>query len=152
MQGDVYVAFAIEIFANKIVGGRASKSQQTQFVLDALEQAHYDRQPLDNLIQQSESGSQYLSIKYTERSADAGLEPSTGTGVYSYGNALAETMIGLFKADVIYRGGPWNSDGAVDWETLRWVDWFTNRRPLTPIGYITLTEAEQCPCRHEHIR
>lgn len=151
-QADVYVALAIKIFTKKIVGKRAPKSQQTQFVLEALEQVRYDRQPPDNLIHQSESGSQYLSIKRTKRPADAGLEPGVGTDGCSYDNALAETMIGLFKANVIHRGGPRNSAGAVVWETLTWVDWFTNRRPLVPIGYVTLTEAEQCPRRHEHIR
>ena len=122
-QGFVYVAFVIDTFANKIVGWRASRSQQTQFVLDALEQALYERRPADSLIHHSDRGSQYLSIKYTER--------------------LAETMIGLFKAEVIHRLGPWKSADAVEWETLKWVDWFNNRRLLEPIGYITPTEAEE---------
>jgi len=142
-QGFVYVAFVIDTFANKIVGWRASRSQQTQFVLDALEQALYERRPADNLIHHSDRGSQYLSIKYTERLADAGLEPSVGTVGDSYDNALAETMIGLFKAEVIHRLGPWKSADDVEWETLKWVDWFNNRRLLEPIGYITPTEAEE---------
>ena len=142
-QGFVYVAFVIDTFANKIVGWRASRSQQTQFVLDALEQALYERRPNGNLIHHSDRGSQYLSIKYTERLADAGLEPSVGTVGDSYDNALAETMIGLFKAEVIHRLGPWKSADAVEWETLKWVDWFNNRRLLEPIGYITPTEAEE---------
>ena len=142
-QGFVYVAFVIDTFANKIVGWRASKSQQTQFVLDALEQALYERRPVDSLIHHSDRGSQYVSIKYTERLADAGLEPSVGTVGDSYDNALAETMIGLFKAEVIHRLGPWKSADAVEWETLKWVDWFNSRRLLEPIGYITPAEAEE---------
>ena len=142
-QGFVYVAFVIDTFANKIVGWRASRSQQTQFVLDALEQALYERRPSDSLIHHSDRGSQYVSIKYTERLADAGLEPSVGTVGDSYDNALAETMIGLFKAEVIHKLGPWKSADAVEWETLKWVDWFNNRRLLAPIEYITPTEAEE---------
>ena len=142
-QGFVYVAFVIDTFANRIVGWRASRSQQTQFVLDALEQALYERRPSDSLIHHSDRGSQYVSIKYTERLADAGLEPSVGTVGDSYDNALAETMIGLFKAEVIHRLGPWKSADAVEWETLKWVDWFNNRRLLEPIGYITPAEAEE---------
>ena len=142
-QGFVYVAFVIDTFANKIVGWRASKSQQTQFVLDALEQALYERRPTDSLIHHSDRGSQYLSIKYTQRLAAAGLEPSVGTVGCSYDNALAETMIGLFKAEVIHKLGPWKSADAVEWETLKWVDWFNNRSLLEHIGYITPTEAEE---------
>ena len=142
-QGFVYVAFVIATFANKIVGWRASRSQQTQFVLDALEQALYERRPSDSLIHHSDRGSQYVSIKYSERLADAGLEPSVGTVGDSYDNALAETMIGLFKAEVIHRLGPWKSADAVEWETMKWVDWFNNRRLLEPIGYITPAEAEE---------
>jgi len=142
-QGFVYVAFVIDTFANKIVGWRVSRSQQTQFVLDALEQALYERRSSDSLIHHSDRGSQYVSIKYTERLADAGLEPSVGTVGDSYDNALAETMIGLFKAEVIHGLGPWKSADAVEWETLKWVDWFNTRRLLEPIGYITPAEAEE---------
>ena len=142
-QGFVYVAFVIDTFANKIVGWRASRSQQTQFVLDALEQALYERRSSDGLIHHSDRGSQYLSIKYTERLADAGLEPSVGTVGDSYDNALAETMIGLFKAEVIHRLGSWKSAEAVEWQTLKWADWFNNRRLIEPIGYITPKEAEE---------
>lgn len=142
-QGFVYVAFVIDTFANRIVGWRASKSQQTQFVLDALEQALYERRPSDSLIHHSDRGSQYVSIKYTERLKDAGLEPSVGTVGDSYDNALAETMIGLFKAEVIHRLGPWKTAESVEWETLKWVDWFNNCRLLEPIGYITPNEAEE---------
>lgn len=142
-QGFVYVAFVIDTFANKIVGWRASRSQQTQFVLDALEQALYERRSSDGLIHHSGRGSQYLSIKYTERLADAGLEPSVGTVGDSYDNALAETMISLFKAEVIHRLGSWKSAEAVEWQTLKWADWFNNRRLIEPIGYITPKEAEE---------
>jgi putative transposase len=124
----------MDTFANKIVGWRASRSQQTQFVLDALEQALYERRPSDSLIHHSDRGSQYVSIKYTERLANAGLEPSVGTVGDSYDNALAETMIGLFKAEVIHRLETWKSSDAVEWETLKSVDWFNNRRLLEPIG------------------
>ena len=111
--------------------------------MDALEQALYERRPAESLIHHSDRGSQYLSIKYTERLADAGLELSVGTLGDSYDNALAETMIGLFKAEVIHRLGLWKSADAVEWETLKWVDWFNNCRLLEPIGYITPTEAEE---------
>lgn len=113
-QGFVYVDFVIDTFANRIVGWRASRSQQTQFVLDALEQALYERRPADNLIHHSDRGSQYVSIKYTERLKDAGLEPSVGTVGDSYDNALAETMMGLFKAEVIHRLGPWKIAESVE--------------------------------------
>lgn len=111
--------------------------------MDALEQALYERRLSENLIHHSDRGSQYLSIKYTERLADAGLEPSVGTVGDSYDNALAETMIGLFKAEVIHSLGPWKSADAVEWESLKWVDWFNNCRLFEPIGYITPTEAEE---------
>ena len=137
------MAFVIDTFANKIVGWRASRSQQTQLVLDALEQALYERRPSDSLIYHSDRGSQYVSIKYTERLVDAGLAPSVSTVDDSYDGALAETMMGLFKAEVIHRLGPWNSADAIEWETLKWVDWFNARRLLEPIGYITPAEAEE---------
>ncbi len=142
-QGFVYVAFVIDIFANRIVGWRASRSQQTQFVLDALEQALYERRPADGLTHHSDRGGQYLSIRYTERLAEAGIEPSVGSVGDSCDNALAETIIGLFKAEVIHRLGPWKSAGAVEWESLKWVDWFNNRRLLGPIGNIPPAEAER---------
>lgn len=150
------MAFVIDTFANKIVGGRASRPQKTQFVLDALEQALYERRPSDSLIHHSDRhshgsrqttavqrDSQYVSIKYTERLADAGLEPSVGRVGDSYDNALVETMIGLFKAEFIHRMEPWNSADAVEWETLKWVGWFNNSRLLEPIVYITPAEAEE---------
>ncbi len=142
-QGFVYVAFVIDTFANRIVGWRASRSPQTQFVLDALEQALYERRPVgDDLIHHSDRGSQYVSIRYTERLAEAGIEPSVGSVGDSYDNALAETINGLFKAEVIHRLGPWKTADAVEWETLKWVDWFNNRRLLEPVGNIPPAEAE----------
>lgn len=142
--GKVYVAFVIDAFARRIVGWRVSRSMETQFVLDALEQALHDRRPTDDtgLIHHSDRGSQYVSIKYTERLADAGIEPSVGSVGDSYDNALAETVIGLFKTEVIHRRGPWRSLDAVELATLEWVDWFNNRRLLEPIGNVPPAEAE----------
>ena len=111
-------------------------------VLDALEQAVHQRRPGAGLVHHSDRGSQYLSIKYTERLAEAGIEPSVGSVGDSYDNALAETIDGLFKAEVIHRRGPWRSFDAVEYATLEWVDWFNNRRPLEPIGNIPPAEAE----------
>ena len=142
-QGVVYVAFVIDTFANRIVGWRASRSQQTQFVLDALEQALCERRPGKGLTHHSDRGGQYLSIRYTERLGEAGLEPSVGSVGDSYDNALAETIIGLFKTEVIHRLGPWKSTDAVEWETLKWVDWFNNPRLLGPVGNIPPAEAER---------
>ena len=142
-RGFVYVAFVIDTFANRIVGWKASTTQDTQFVLDALEQAIHARRPAEKLIHHSDRGSQYVSIKYTERLADAGLEPSVGSVGDSYDNALAETIIGLFKTEVINRLGPWKSKDQIEWETLQWVDWFNKDRLLEPLGYITPIEAEE---------
>ncbi|GHH04982.1 transposase [Pseudodonghicola xiamenensis] len=143
-SGFVYVAFVIDVFARRIVGWRVSRSMQAEFVLDALEQALHERRPVDGggLIHHSDRGSQYVSIKYTERLAEAGIEPSVGSVGDSYDNALAETVIGLFKAEVIHRRGPWRSFEAVEFATLEWVDWFNNRRLLEPIGNIPPAEAE----------
>ncbi len=142
--GFVYVAFVIDAFARRIVGWRVSRSMQAGFVLDALEQALHDRRPVqsDGLIHHSDRGVQYVSIRYTERLAEAGIEPSVGTAGDSYDNALAETIIGLFKTEVIHRRGPWRSMEAVEYATLEWVDWFNNRRLLEPIGNIPPAEAE----------
>lgn len=142
-QGFVYVAFVIDTFADRIVGWRASRSRQTQFVLDALEQAPHERRPGEGLTHHGDRGGQYLSLRYTERLAEAGLEPSVGSVGDSYDNALAETIIGLFKAEVIHRPGPWKSVAAVEWETPGWVDWFDNRRLLGPVGNIPPAEAER---------
>lgn len=142
--GFVYVAFVIDAYARRIVGWRASRTAHAGFVLDALEQALHDRRPAHRagLIHHSDRGSQYVSIKYTERLAEAGIEPSVGSVGDSYNNALAETINGLYKAEVIHRRGPWRSFEAVEFATLEWVDWFNNRRLLEPIGHIPPAEAE----------
>jgi putative transposase len=142
--GFVYVAFVIDAYARRIVGWRASRSPQAGFVLDALEQALHARRPFTRggLVHHSDRGSQYLSIKYTERLAEAGIEPSVGSVGDSYDNALAETINGLFKTEVIHRRGPWRNLDAVEFATLAWVDWFNNRRLLEPIGNIPPAEAE----------
>lgn len=143
-QGFVYVAFVIDAFARRIVGWRASRTAQAGFALDALEQALHDRQPVHSggLVHHSDRGSQYLSIKYTERLKDAGVEPSVGSVGDSYDNALAETINGLYKAEVIWRRGPWRNFETVEFATLEWVDWFNNKRLLEPIGNIPPAEAE----------
>ncbi|WP_207382332.1 IS3 family transposase [Nitrobacter sp. Nb-311A] len=143
--GFVYVAFVIDAYARRIVGWRASRSAHAGFVLDALEQALHDRRPIHRggLVHHSDRGAQYLSIKYTERLADAGIEPSVGSVGDSYDNALAETINGLYKAEVIHRRGPWRSFEAVEFATLEWVDWFNNRRLMETIGNIPPAEAEQ---------
>jgi putative transposase len=143
--GFVYVAFVIDAYARRIVGWRASRTAHASFVLDALEQALHDRRPLrgGGLIHHSDRGVQYVSIRYTERLAEAGIEPSVGSVGDSYDNALAETINGLYKAEVIHRCGPWRSFEAVEFATLEWVDWFNNRRLLEPIGNIPPAEAEE---------
>ena len=141
-QGFVHVAFVIDAFARRIVGWRVSRTAHAEFVLDALEQAVHQRQPGLGLIHHSDRGSQYLSIRYTERLAEAGIEPSVGSVGDSYDNALAESINGLFEAEVIHRRGPWRSFDAVEYATLEWVDWFNNRRLLEPIGNIPPAEAE----------
>ncbi|WP_338618288.1 IS3 family transposase [Pigmentiphaga sp. CHJ604] len=143
-QGWLYVAFVIDVFARRIVGWRVSCSMRTDFVLDALEQALYARQPdpSDALIHHSDRGSQYVSIVYTERLAEAGIEPSVGSRGDSYDNALAETINGLYKTELIHKRAPWRSREAVELATLEWVSWFNHHRLLEPIGYITPAEAE----------
>ena len=142
-SGFVYVAFVIDVYARRIVGWRASRTASAGFVLDALEQALHARRPLDGgLVHHSDRGVQYVSIKYSERLAEVGIEPSVGSVGDSYDNALAETVIGLFKTEVIHRRGPWRSFNAVEYATLEWVDWFNNRRLLEPIGNIPPAEAE----------
>ena len=144
-SGFVYVAFVIDVYARYIVGWRVSRTAHASFVLDALEQAIHDRRPAHRggLIHHSDRGSQYVSIKYTERLAEAGIEPSVGSVGDSYDNALAETINGLYKAEVIHRRGPWRSFEAVEYATLEWVDWFNHRRLLEPIGNIPPAEAEE---------
>jgi transposase InsO family protein len=142
-QGFVYVAFVVDAYARRIVGWRVSRSAHAGFVLDALEQALHERRPMGGrLVHHSDRGSQYVCIRYSERLAEAGVEPSVGSVGDSYDNALAETINGLYKAEVIHRHGPWRSAEAVEFATLTWVDWFNNRRLLEPIGYVPPAEAE----------
>ena len=143
--GFVYVAFVIDAYARRIVGWRVSRTPHASFVLDALEQALHERRPLHRggLVHHSDRGSQYVSIKYSERLAEAGIEPSVGSVGDSYDNALAETINGLYKAEVIHRRGPWRSFEAVEFATLEWVDWFNHRRLMRPIGDIPPAEAEE---------
>ena len=142
-QGWLYVAFVIDVYARRIVGWRVSSSMHTEFVLDALEQALYARQPERDgeLIHHSDRGSQYVSIRYSERLAEAGIEPSVGSKGDSYDNALAETINGLYKAEVIHRRS-WHTRESVELATLEWVSWFNHQRLLGPIGYIPPAEAE----------
>ena len=142
-QGFVYVAFVIDEFARRIVGWKVSSSARTDFVLDALEQALHARRPAgdEGLIHHSDRGVQYVSIRYSERLAEAGIEPSVGSVGDSYDNALAETINGLYKAEVIHRRS-WRNLEAVELATLDWVDWFNHKRLLGPIGNIPPAEAE----------
>jgi len=148
-QGWLYVAFVIDVYARRIVGWRVSKSMHTDFVLDALEQALYARQPERDgaLIHHSDRGSQYVSIRYSERLSEAGIEPSVGSKGDSYDNALAETINGLYKAEVIHRRS-WPTRESVELATLEWVSWFNHHRLLEPIGYIPPAEAEANYYRH----
>jgi transposase InsO family protein len=144
-SGFVYVAFVIDAYARRIVGWRVSRTAHANFVLDALEQALYERRPAHRggLVHHSDRGSQYVGIRYTERLAEAGIEPSVGSVGDSYDNALAETINGLYKTEVIHRRGPWRNFQAVEVATLTWVDWFNHRRLLEPIGNIPPAEAEE---------
>jgi putative transposase len=143
-SGFVYVAFVIDAYARRIVGWRVSRTPHASFVLDALEQALHERRPVNRggLVHHSDRGSQYVCIRYSERLAEAGIEPSVGSVGDSYDNALAETINGLYKAEVIHRRGPWRSFEAVEFATLEWVDWFNHRRLMRPIGDIPPAEAE----------
>ena len=144
-RGFVYVAFVIDVFSRRIVGWRVSSSLRSDLALDALEQALYDR-PLtqtEPLVHHSDRGVQYLSIRYTERLAAAGIEPSVGSTGDSYDNAVAETVIGLFKAEEIYRRGPWKGLEDVEFATLEWVAWYNGSRLLAPLGYVPPAEFEQ---------
>jgi transposase InsO family protein len=142
-RGMVYVAFVIDVFSRRIVGWRASASMRTDLALDALEQAVYDRETDAGLIHHSDRGSQYLSIRYTERLAEAGIEGSVGSRGDAYDNALAESVIGLFKTEVIRHAGPWRSLDDVEYATLEWVAWFNTCRLLEPLGYLPPAEFEQ---------
>src|SRR5262245_98271 len=139
-SGFVYVAFVIDVFSRAIVGWRASRSMRSDLPLDALEQALYARPVESGLVHHSDRGTQYLSIRYTERLAEAGVESSVGSRGDSYDNALAETIIGLFKSEVIHRRGPWRNLDQVEYAVLEWVDWFNNRRLLEPIGNVPPAE------------
>ncbi len=140
--GFVYVAFITDVFARCIVGWRVSRSMHTGLVLDALEQALWSRQKINGLIHHSDRGSQYLSIRYTERLTEANVDASVGSVGDSYDNALAETINGLYKTEVIRHRGPWRNVDEVEFATLEWVDWFNNRRLLESIGNIPPAEFE----------
>ena len=143
-KGFAYVAFVIDAYARKIVGWRVSTSAHAGFVLDALEQAVHDRRPAKGmgLVHHSDHGSQYLSIRYSERLSEAGIAPSVGSRGDSYDNALAETINGLYKTELIHKHAPWKTREAVELATLKWVAWFNNHRLLESIGYIPPAEAE----------
>ena len=148
-RGFVYVAFVIDVFARMIVGWRASNSPRTDLALDALEQAIFSRSETEGVVHHSDRGSQYLSIRYTERLAEAGMERSVGSIGDSYDNALAEAVIGLFKKEVIRRKGPWRNLDHVEFETLTWVSWFNTHRLLEPIGDIPPVEFEAAYYRNQ---
>ena len=144
------MAFVIDAFSRFIVGWQASRSLRTDLALDALEMAIWRRQAqLDGLVHHSDRGSQYLSIRYTERLAEAGAVTSVGSRGDSYDNALAETINGLYKAEIIHRRGPWKTREAVELATLEWVSWFNHRRLLEPIGYVPPAEFEAAFWREE---
>src|SRR5260221_2145408 len=140
--GFVYTAFVIDVFARRIIGWRVARSMSAELVLDALEQAIWSRSGIDGVVHHSDTGSQYLFIRYSKRLAEAGAQPSVGSVGDSYDNALAETIIGLYKTEVIHRRGPWRNLDAVEYATLEWVDWFNNRRLLEPIGNVPPAEIE----------
>jgi transposase InsO family protein len=147
--GFVYVAFVIDVFARRIIGWRVARSMQTDLVLDALEQALWARSGIEGVVHHSDRGGQYLSIRYSERLAEAGVEPSVGSVGDSYDNALAETIIGLYKTEVIHQRGPWRHIDAVEYATLEWVDWFNHRRLLEPIGNVPPAELESAYHRQQ---
>jgi len=149
-SGFVYVALVIDAFSRFLVGWQASRSLRTDLALDALEMAIWRRQAqLEGLVHHSDRGSQYLSIRYTERLAEAGAVTSVGSRGDSYDNALAETIIGLYKTELIRRRGPWKGIDQVEYATLEWVDWFNHRRLLEPIGHIPPAEFEAAFHRKE---
>lgn len=150
-RGFAYVAFVIDVFARRIVGWRVSSSLRSDVALDALEQALYDRPrpSAEPLIHHSDRGVQYLAIRYTERLAQAGIEPSVGSAGDSYDNALAESIIGLYKAEEIRRRGPWKGVEEVEFATLEWVAWYNTRRLLAPLGYVSPDEFERDYYRHQ---
>jgi len=141
-SGFVYVAFVVDVFARRIIGWRVARTKRTDLVLDALEHALWSRVDVRGVVHHSDRGSQYLSIRYSERLAEFGVEPSVGSVGDSYDSALAETIIGLYKAEGIHHRGPWRSVDAVEYATLEWVDWFNHRRLLEPIGNVPPAELE----------
>ena len=150
--GFVYVAFVIDVFARMIVGWRSTRSMSADLTLDALEQALWARRIKGTLIHHSDRGSQYIAIRYSERLKDAGIDPSVGSVGDAYDNALAETINGLFKAEVIRRRGPWKNLEAVEYATLEWVDWFNNKRLLEPIGNVPSAEFEKAYYAGSHLK
>lgn len=140
--GFVYVAFVIDVFSRMIVGWRAATSMSTELTLDALEQALWARQIKGDLIHHSDRGSQYVAIRYTERLLEAGVEASVGSVGDAYDNALAETINGLFKAELIRHRSPWKGIDDVEYATLEWVHWFNTKRLLEPLGYVSPSEFE----------
>ena len=141
-SGFVYTAFIIDAFARKIVGWNVSKRMNTALVLDALEMALWQRSPSSDLVQHSDAGVQYLSIAYSERLSEAGIAASVGTVGDAYDNALAETINGLYKAEVIYHMKPWKGLDDVEYATLEWVDWYNKERLFGTIGYVPPAELE----------
>ena len=148
-RGFAYVAFVIDVFSRAIVGWRVLTSLKTDIALDALEQALWERQPSERLIHHSDRGSQYLSFRYTERLADAGVENSVGSVGDSYDNAMAESVIGLFKTEVIRRCGPWRNADEVEYAVLEWVAWYNQKRLLAPLGYRSPREFELAYHQHQ---
>jgi putative transposase len=142
-SGFVYVAFVTDAFSRRIVGWRAAKSMRSDLALDALEQALYDRETDGPLVHHSDRGSQYLAIRYTDRLVQAGIEPSVGSRGDAYDNALAETINGLYKAEVIYHLGPWKGLEDVEFATLEWVAWYNSQRLMEPLGYVPPAEFEE---------
>ena len=134
-RGVVYVAFVIDAYARRIVGWKMSSSMNTQLALDALEQGLRSRDISPGLIHHSDRGGQYMSLEYQERLSRAGVVSSVGRVGDSYDNALAETVIGLYKSELIRPLGPWEGKSSVEYETLKWVDWYNHRRLLSSIGY-----------------
>jgi len=158
-SGFVYVAFIIDAFSRFLVGWQAARSLRTDLALDALEMAIWARRgELEGLVHHSDRGSQYLAIRYTERLAEAGAACSVGSRGDSYDNALAETIIGLYKTELIRRRGPWKGMDDVEYATLEWVDWFNHRRLLEPIGHIPPAEfeavfrGEEAPSRTDRLK
>jgi transposase InsO family protein len=148
-RGFVYVAFVIDVYARVIVGWRASTSMRAEFVLDALEQALWARPHVHDLVHHSDRGAQYVSILYSARLAEAGINPSVGSVGDSYDNALAESVIGLFKTEVIQQRGPWRGIEGIELNTLEWVSWYNNTRLHGEIGHVPPAEFEESYYSHQ---